>query len=394
MRLPITILLALFFSLNCFAQDKEQLKEEIAKVIHFDTDINHDKIPGYVIGIIVGDSMYTYGYGQKSKELEEAPDENSLFEIGSVTKLFTASLAGILADEGLLDHDESLNSYLPKKYVNSRLDYITIGSLLTHTSGLPKMPTPFGIYEKETNNPYAHYSKDLLLDFYKNFEPDFNEEFSKKGKRKKHKKKKVEPEVEPTQIDYIYSHLNYALLEVAMELVTGKSYHELMEEKIFSQIGMDHSFTQLNSEEGTDLLTAGYGRNGMKAAPWDFASFRGSQGIKSTTQDLLRFLRVHMDNPTDTLSLSLYNNTVPAVQTGLTENGAMGYGWHILHQKKYYDIMLHAGSTGGHRAFVGFIRETKTGVVVLSNSENGTGGLGYLLLRLINFNWKKGKGFN
>lgn len=383
MKLHFLFLPIFMSAFSLMAQNKEQLKEEIAKVIHFDTEITHDKIPGYVIGIIVGDSVYTYGYGQKAKDNPVIPDENTLFEIGSVTKLFTASLAGLLADEGIISHDGILNNYLPRKYRNSNLNHVTIASLLTHTSGLPKMPTPFGIYEEETDNPYAHYSKDLLLDFYKNFKPEQTINVNKKGKNRKKPK-----------VDYIYSHLNYGLLEIAMEEATGQSFEALLKSRIFNRLGMEHSCTSFPSAEEAALLTTGYGRNGALAAPWDFASFSGSQGMKSTTSDLIRFLQIHMKNPSDTLSLSLYNNTLPAVHTGLTENGAMGYGWHILHQKKYYDIMLHAGSTGGHRAFIGFIRETKTGVVVLSNSENGMSGLGYLLLRLINFNWKKGKGFD
>ncbi|MFT4665163.1 MAG: D-alanyl-D-alanine-carboxypeptidase/D-alanyl-D-alanine-endopeptidase [Polaribacter sp.] len=388
MKLPLIGLLVFLFSFSVFAQDKSQLKEEIAKVVHFDTEISHERIPGYVIGIIVGDSVFTYGFGQKAKEVEEVPDENTLFEIGSVTKVFTSSLLGVLSDEGLMSHEAPLNDYLPKKYRNSKLQNVTISSLLTHTSGLPKMPTPFGIYEEETDNPYAHYSKELLLEFYADFEPVHRQQTTKKKRRKKLKEAEVKAPVE-----YIYSHLNYALLEVAMENITGQSYDELLDERIFSQVGMPQSFANFAAEEQANLLTAGYGRNGSEAKPWTFASFSASQGMKSTTQDLLSFLKVHINEPTTPLAISFRNNTIPAVNTGLTENGAMGFGWHILHQKKYYDIHLHAGSTGGHRAFIGFIRETRTGVVVLSNSENGTGGLGYLLLRLINFNWKKGKSF-
>ncbi len=388
MKSQLISLLVFFFSISLIAQDKAQLKEEIAKVVHFDTGISHEKIPGYVIGIIVGDSIFTYGYGQKAKDIAEVPNENTLFEIGSVTKVFTASLVGILSDEGLMNHDAPLNEYLPKKYRNPKLKEVTISSLLTHTSGLPKMPTPFGIYEEETDNPYAHYSKQLLLEFYADFEPVSVQQKIKKKRKKRKQKVKAE-----TPVEYIYSHLNYALLEVALEYTTGQTYDELLDQRIFSQVGMPQSFGNFASEEQADLLTTGYGRNGKEAKPWDFASFSASQGIKSTAQDLLSFLKIHMDKPTSPLALSFHNNTIPAINTGLTENGAMGFGWHILHQKKYYDIHLHAGSTGGHRAFIGFIRETKTGVVVLSNSENGTGGLGYLLLRLINFNWNKGKSF-
>jgi CubicO group peptidase (beta-lactamase class C family) len=383
MKYSICILLSFLFSLVAAGQDKKQLKEEIDKIIHFDTDISHDKIPGYVIGIIVADSVFTYGYGQKSKEELVAPDANTLFEIGSVTKLFTASLAGLLADEGLMSHDAPLNTYLPEAFQNPKLEHITIGSLLTHTSGLPKMPTMFGIHEAETDNPYAHYSKDLLLEFYSKYEPESDEKPSDV-------KQKKQKESQEKNVTYNYSHLNYALLEVAIEAVSGQSFATLLEQRILNKIGMNNSFMEVPKETEEEALTVGYSRSGLEATPWEFASFAASQGMKSTTNDLIKFLQVHLENPSDTLSLSFYNNTLPAIQTGLTEDGAMGYGWHILHQKKYYDIILHAGSTGGHRAFVGFIRETKTGVVILSNSENSMGGLGYLLLRLINFNWKKG----
>ena len=363
------------------AQDREQLKEEIDKIIYFDTQITHDKIPGYLLALIVGDSVFYYGYGSLSANDTHPPDKHTLFEVGSVTKLFTASLVGLLADEGLVHYDSSLNHYLPAAYRNPKLSHINIGSLLTHTSGLPKKPSGFGIYEKETDNPYAHYSKELLLDFYKNFDPHSILGTPIKKKRKFLKKNKP-------QVNYQYSHLNYALLEVAIEAVSGKSYQSLLYEKLFQPLGMKDSYIELAKADSIPLAT-GYNRAGTEAKAWDFASFAASQGMKSTAEDLVIFLQAHMETPSDSLHLSLYNNTLPAISTGLTSNAAMGYGWHILHQKKYYDIRLHAGSTGGHRAFVGFVRETKTGVVVLSNSENSTGGLGYLLLRLINFNWKK-----
>ncbi|MFK7807661.1 MAG: serine hydrolase domain-containing protein, partial [Saprospiraceae bacterium] len=271
------LLLALLLPLLTHAQSKAQLKEEIAKVVHFDTKITHDEIPGYVIGIIVGDSMFTYGYGQIAKEIEQVPDENSLFEVGSVTKLFTASLAGLLADEGVFSHDSPLNDCLPKKYRNSKLDHVTIGSLLTHTSGLPKIPNSIGLYEEETNNPYAHYSKELLLDYYSDFVPETQYlPVSRKKKKRKAKKAKPSEKLKEKQVDYIYSHLNYALLEVAMEHVTGQTYEALMQDRVFSKVGMHQSLTQCTSGEEAERLTPGYARNGLKAAPRNVASFGGT----------------------------------------------------------------------------------------------------------------------
>ncbi len=360
------------------AQDRQQLKEEIDKIIHFDTQISHDAIPGFVIGIIVGDSTFVYGYGQQSKKSASPPDENTLFEIGSATKVFTATLVGLLADDGLLDRDSSANKYLPLPYRNPLLNHITVGHLLTHTSGLPKMPTGLGQFEQTPNDPYAHYPKEALLSFFRDFQPTAPPPTLKK----KHKKVR-------NINNYQYSHVNYALLEVMVEEITQQDFSELLGERVFAKAKMENSFIKWDDDGEPENMAPGYTRSGKEVAAWQFSSFGGSEGIKSSTQDLMEFLKVHLHEAPDETSLSFQRNAVAVTKNGLTENASMGYGWHILHQKKYYDVVLHAGSTSGHRAFIGFVKETKTGVVLLANSSVGTGGLGYLLLRLINFNWKK-----
>ncbi len=365
----LTLLLLLSISWNGLAQDRAQLREEIDKVIHFETEISHDNIPGFTIGVIFQDSTYIYNYGHQSKKNDLILTDSSLFEIGSVTKVFTASLVSILVEEGVMSYEAPFNSYLKSKCQNNELDDITIAQLLNHSSGLPKMPVDFGAHEKELNNPYAHYSKKQLLNFYKKHKP---------GKRN------------PKESAYLYSNVNYGLLEIAIENATGKSYEAILEEKILQPAGMIHTFASSDSKR-TDRqpLTKGYSRNGKATSPWAFKSFTASEGLKSSTTDLLTFLKMHLDLKETPYADLFEKNTEEQVNTGLSDNAFMGNGWHIIKLRKYYDVVLHSGSTSGHRAFIGFVKETQTGVVILSNSEHGTGGLGYLILRMINFNWKK-----
>ena len=74
------------------AQGKDKMEKELNKIIAFDAEIDFNKVPGMVIGIIQGDSTYIYGYGSLSKDKDVIPRNNSIFELGGITKVFTASL--------------------------------------------------------------------------------------------------------------------------------------------------------------------------------------------------------------------------------------------------------------------------------------------------------------
>jgi CubicO group peptidase (beta-lactamase class C family) len=350
-----------------FAQMRGDLKKEIDKIIFHDTEITFDKIPGFVIGIIYRDSVFIYSYGSTTKDSLNPPNQETIFEIGGLTKVFTASLVNLLVEEGLMDYDSTLNHYLPEKYQNVKTNKITINELVIHTSGLPKLPLEFGLKENEPNNPYANYTKEDLLDFYKNYSPE-NERIGK----------------------YHYATLNYALLEVAIEFATKKSFEAVLKEKIFDLLNMQNSCISIDGSR-TEQLTSGHTIAGIATPIWQFQSFAASEGVKSSADDLLKFLACNLGQTHPKLAANFSQTHVQTIETEFNKNAFMGRGWHLVKNKKYYDSILHAGSTSGQRAFMGFVKETQTAVVLLSNSEYSTNGLGYLILRLINNNWKKRK---
>jgi serine-type D-Ala-D-Ala carboxypeptidase/endopeptidase len=350
-----------------FSQMRDDLQKEIDKIIFHDTEITFDKIPGFVIGIIYRDSVFIYSYGTTTKDSLKVPDRETIFEIGGLTKVFTASLVNLLVEEGVMNYDSTLNHYLPEDYQNDKTEKITINDLIIHTSGLPKLPLEFGIKENEPNNPYANYTKEDLLDFYKNYLPE-EDRFGK----------------------YHYSTLNYALLEIAIEFATKESFEEVLREKIFDPLNMKNSCVTID-EIKKGQLTTGYTIAGIATPIWQFQSFAASEGVKSSADDLLKFLACNLGQSHPKLAANFSQTHVQVIETEFNKNAFMGKGWHIVKNKKYYDSVLHAGSTSGQRAFMGFVKETQTAVVLLSNSEYSTNGLGYLILRLINNNWKKRK---
>ena len=362
----LTLFVFLFFFLgNINSQNTEDISVEIDKIIQYDTDITFERTPGWMIGIVIGDSTYILEYGSIDKINEVPPTPQTKFELGGSTKIFTASLIEILYDKGLMHPDSSLNHYLGPKLGNPQTDFITIQDLVQHTTCLPRMPLEFGVREKDANNPYANYKKADLIRFYQDC-PCFP---SKK-------------------LEYNYSHVNYALLEIAIEQHLQKPFETVLNEYLFAPLGMKNTSIQIFDNRA---LAKGYSIAGKEVAPWTYSSFGGSLGLKSNLEDLLLFAKANLKQSNDPLSNLLYQTHHPVVATKITKNTSIASGWHTTKHKRFYNSVIHSGTTSGHRSFIGLVKETNTAVVILSNSEYEMGGLGYLILRMINYNWKKRK---
>lgn len=380
-RLNITFFIFLF-SLQSFAQNRANLQKQIDKIIHYDTEIKFSETPGMVIGIKYQDSIFYYGYGNISKNSDQQPNENTLFEIGGLTKAFTGSLVSLLVAEGKMNYESTLNEFLPQEEKNEDLQQLTIDQLVTHTSKMPRMPMEFGVKEIEPNNPYAHYTSQDLMDFYKTYIPIPQ----KKKKRKRWKRRKGNLK---NKDNYVYSHLNYALLERAIEENQNQPFEQVLKNKVLNPIGLTDTRVLLTNDQKKRLAT-GYTTSGKSTPPWTFRSFKASEGLKSTAKDLITFAEVHMGSHHNNLAQAFAESHEGRKRTGLSKRVKSSRGWHIIStNKKYYDIVAHTGNTNGHRAYLAFVKESETAVVILTNSEHNLQNLGYLILSMLNNYWKK-----
>jgi CubicO group peptidase (beta-lactamase class C family) len=346
---------------------KADIRKEIDKIIYYDTEINAKTIPGFLIGLIYEDSIFIYDYGYADLEQSVPLSDSSVFEIGGLSKVFTALLVDILVEDSLLQYQQSVNSLLDSIDYNESLSSLTVLDLISHQSGFPKLPYEFGVKEKDPGNPYAHYAKEDLLAFYRDFQAE------RKAKRR-----------------YAYSKVNYALLEIIIERASGETYESLLAKHIFQPLGMTNSFVH-NDIAAEKKPIPGFSLSGNLAKPFDFQSFAASEGIKSSMADLMKFVFFNLYPSDIRLNDNLKRICKPVVDTKLNKQAKAAKGWHVLELRKYHNAILHSGSTNGHRSFIGFIPETRTGVAVLSNSENSIDGLGFLILRMLNYNWKKPK---
>lgn len=362
----ITLFLLTFFLLgNLNSQTVEQLNDEIEKIIQFDTDITYDRTPGWMIGIVMGDSTYLIEYGSIDKIHKIPPTPETKFELGGSTKIFTASLLEVLYEKGLMHPDSTLNYYLGPKLSNPNTEFITLKDLVQHTTCLPRMPLEFGTKEKDPSNPYANYSKVDLIKFYQDY-PCFP---SKK-------------------LEYNYSHVNYALLEIAIEQHLQKPFETVLNQHLLAPLGMKNTSVSLFDNR---MLAKGHSIAGKQVSPWEYKSFGASLGLKSNVEDLLAFAKANLQQSNHAIANTIQKTHQPTVPTKITKNTFIASGWHTTEHKRFYNSVIHSGTTAGHRSFIGIVKETNTAVVILSNSEYEMGGLGYLILRMINYNWNKRK---
>jgi CubicO group peptidase (beta-lactamase class C family) len=225
---------------------------------------------------------------------------------------------------------------------------------------LPLLPANFGNKEVDVKNPYSAYTYKDLYDFIKEYR-----------------------NTEPFGDKYAYSHIGYALLTKIIEALSKADYETVLANEITKNWNMPDTKIHL-SAENTKRLAQGYSRSQQPTVAWTYQCFEGAMGLKSTADDLLNFLERHLTDATlwDMQQARFIQKQKKSFNTAI--------GWFLMKpQKKVYDIVLHSGHTSGHRAYIAFVRETQTAVVVLANSEEEINDLPIMLLKMLNDNWKR-----
>lgn len=360
-RLYLLLLALCLWSTTLFSQNKS-LEKMLKRLIH--TEVDMSKIPGMAVSIIDNDSTYFFSYGETKKGNDTPPALNDIWEIGSVSKVMTASLLSILVEEGVVSYDDPADKFLEELTLERNGIKITLENLVSHTAGLPKLPLNFGRRESNFKDPYAAYSEEHLITFLKSFNFDLVKE------------------------EYQYSHVGYALLSVILERVTQKPFEALVNEKLLEPLGMKDTRIVL-PEEASDRFVQGYSLLGQPANLWNFQVFGGAIGYKSTIQDLLKLLNMCLKD--DHLDMrKMIEGTFEEQATTKIQKVKMARGWHIFQPRKnFYNVYAHSGVTDGFRTYIGFVEETHTAVAIITNSEATTEGIGAIILQVINRNWKR-----
>lgn len=352
MKIYILTLITLFVGISpiCQAQDtmiSEEVKDNIKSRV--ENAIN----TGIVVGVISSNGITYYSYGVKSLETNDAVDENSVFEIGSISKTFTGILLADMVIKGDLNLDDPLQSLLPNGITapTKNGEAIKLFQLSNHTSSLPRLPN--NMSPANPSNPYADYSEKQLYDFLNSYE--LTRDIGSK---------------------YEYSNYAAGLLGHVLASKRKLTYEELMVEVIAKPLGMENTRVVLTPQMKKNLAMGH--RNGLEVENWDSPTLTGAGAIRSTAVDMLKYLAANMGIEKS----SLYPAMQLAHKNSRSEdsNPIVGLGWHTLEQDGV-QIIWHNGGTGGYRTFAGFIKGGDKGVVVLSNSNAGVDDIGFHLLQ-------------
>ncbi|MDX1406659.1 MAG: serine hydrolase [Saprospiraceae bacterium] len=331
------------------AQKKTELPPEIIESV--EQRIAYGINPSIAIGVIDEDGPRYYSFGQTTPGGDPV-DEHSIYEIGSITKTFTAALLMHMVDQGLMHLDDPVSIHLPDKVSVPARDgkKITLAQLSDHTSGLPRMPDNFT--PANPLNPYADYTVEQMYDFVSG-----------------HTLRR-DPGAE-----YEYSNLAQGLLGHILELKSGKTYEQLMIDEIAAPLGMHETRITLTPHMRQHLALPH--SNGIQVENWDIPTLAGAGAIRSSVHDMLIYLGAQLgliDSP-----MYLAMKATQQVRHDKAGNTRVGLGWHLIEGSKG-DIITHTGGTGGYLTFAGFVRETNTGVVVFTNSTAAAGDIGLRLL--------------
>lgn len=327
-------------------------KLNIDNKVHLDIDldslelflINHNVV-GASVGIIKDNNINYYSYGTLEKNAIKPPDPKSLFQIASISKVFT----GLLLSKAVIDNkirlNDSVKSSLDIKRNDEFLTEITYEQLVTNTSGIPDL-TASGIYWKEfIKSPLDPYKSSKVKQFTEvmntiSINQDSKYEYSNVG----------------------FSLLAYALTDIYnIDYNNGIGYNELLQKEISSNLGFENTtYFPINSQ--THNLSKAYSPLGFELPHWEHHMYHGAGGLYSTAEDLAKLIQSQMRLNDNRISKVIEKTHKVYFQDG---EKTLGMPWNIENNGELYWF---TGYSYGNTTYIGFNKKTNKGIVILLNT--------------------------
>jgi serine-type D-Ala-D-Ala carboxypeptidase/endopeptidase len=292
-------------------------------------------------------------YGRSGAPNDQPLDGDTVFEIGSITKVFTALLLAEMVTRGEVALDDPVARYLPDhvKMPTRSGRQITLLDLATYTSGLPRLPD--GI-SNSSDNPYASYTVDQLYAFLSGHSLHFD-----------------------PGAHYEYANLGFGLLGHALALRANQSYEDLVLSRVCTPLGLADTRISLTASM-RERLAQGHLNDLKPASNWDLPTLAGAGALRSTANDLFKFMKATcFTEPGAPLrpAIDLLLQTRRPTDIAKMQ---VGFGWFVLSGNDD-EIVWKNGGTGGYSSFVGFSTRLRSGAVVLSNTANTIDDIGFHL---------------
>lgn len=360
MRKSITLLLALT-TITCIAQKKSEDKIFAGLDTAFARVLKTWHAAGFAVAVVEKNKViYTNGYGYRDYENKVPVTPNTLFAIGSCTKAFTASLLGMLRQDGKVDYNKPVRNYLPElKFFNNEMnDKITLRDMMCHRTGLPRHDYSWYLFTTQ--------SRDSLIQRIQYMEPS-------DGIREK----------------WQYNNFMFLAQGVVVEKLTGKKWEDNVREKIFTPLGMNSSVTSIEDLMKSNDAAIGYEVKKdsiIKKMDYYHINAMGPAGsINSCVNDMAKWVITWINGgkfegkeiiPAEHVNEAMSSQMVITSALPTKEKPELyfanyGFGWFLSSYRGHYRVE-HGGNIDGFSASTCFFPSDSIGIIVLSNQNNST----------------------
>ncbi len=299
-----------------------------------------------VVGVIDANGRRVVAYGSLAKDDKRRLDGDTVFEIGSMSKVFTSLLLMDMVRRNEVALTDPVAKFLPAsvKVPERNGRKITLADLSTQSSGLPRLPN--NLSPKNFLNPYADYTVQNLYDFLSRYQL-----------------------TRDIGSQYEYSNLGVGLLGHALSMRAGMSYEALVKSRICDRLDMNDTRVTLTPEMKA-RLAVGHNPALVPVENWDLPTLAGAGALRSTANDMLVFLAANLGYVKSPLAQAMADEV--SIRRPVAGEIEIAYGWHVQ-TKDGSSIIWHNGGTGGYRTYMGYDPKARTGVVVLSNVSSPAG---------------------
>jgi D-alanyl-D-alanine-carboxypeptidase/D-alanyl-D-alanine-endopeptidase len=305
--------------------------------------LENDVIVGMTIGVLHAGKQEVFGYGRMSRDDRRIPDGDTIYELGSATKVLTGILLADAVVQGQVKLDQPAGDLLPagvKMPANGDRG-ITLLDLSTHVSGLPTIPDNMKM--GNPNNPYADYRVADLNAFLNN-----------------HKLARA------PGTKYEYSNLGQGLLGHLLSLQAKSTYEDLVRNRIAVPLKMSSTSITIG-KEAQSRFAPGHTGDGQPAAKWDLPVLAGAGGVRTTVNDMLLFAAANLAPPKGKLGEAIEMAWTIHQKPIKTGEASLGLGWHLALDGTRW----HNGQTGGYHSMILINRQSKTSVILMTNTSTG-----------------------
>lgn len=340
----LVLLIPLIITLNGNAQIS---KKQINQIDSLFIDWNKPNHPGGSIGVMKNDKIvFSRSYGLASLEYLAPNSTETIFNIASVSKQFTAMGIVLLHIQGKLSIDDDIRKYLPE--LPDFGEKITIRQMLHHTSGLRSLHAMLGLAGWRADD--SRTNEDLYR--FMNMQRDLN---FKPGS------------------EFMYCNTGYMLMVKIIEKVTAEKFPTWMKKNIFEPLGMNHTYVEDKYNRVVTNNATSYNKSidGNYLRAVEYWGYVGSGNIHSTTNDLLKWLSNFYAPQTNWEEAFKLMKTLDKLNDGSDNNYAFGL---FIDKHLGNDLIQHSGAIGGFRTYAGTYPDEKLSIVVLTNFSASSSG--------------------